>query len=301
MGTLFYLTLYAPSQDQAEQAADAAFHRIAQLENIMSDYQADSELNLLREKPVGQPTPVSEDLFRILDKSLQLARLSEGAFDPTVGPYVRLWRFSRKRKVLPSPAEVERARASVGWRKLSVDATNRSVALLAPGMQLDLGGIAKGFAADEALAVLKRAGIESALVAASGDIVVGAPPPGQPGWRVQIAGVPGQTNSVPPLLLKYAAVSTSGDTEQFIEIDGVRYSHIVSPSTGLGLTEHLQVSVLAPNATTTDGLATAVSVMGRDRGLKLIDSLPDVSALLIIPTNSSWQIQASKQFPTMVK
>lgn len=301
MGTLFRISLYAPSQAQAEDAADAAFHRIDQLEALMSDYRADSELNLLRQDLVGAPVPISSDLFLVLERALQVAQLTDGAFDPTIGPFVRLWRFARKRQALPSPQEVERARAAVGWRKLELDPRATTVTLGAPAMQLDLGGIAKGYAADQALAVLRQKGIRSALVAASGDIVVSEPPPGQTGWRVRIAAFPGQANELAPLILRNAAVSTSGDAEQFIEIGNVRYSHIVSPVTGLGLTERLQVSILGPNATTTDSLATAISVLGRERGLKLVESLPGVEALVFVHEPGADQVYASRGFPPVVK
>ena len=165
-------------------------------------------------------------------------KLSDGAFDVTVGPYVRLWRFARKRKVLPTPAEIATARAAVGWQKLRLDPRARTVTLLVPNMRLDLGSIGKGYAADQALQILKGRGIDRALVAASGDIAVGNPPPGQRGWKVGIARLWWRHQRAPlaPLLLHNAGISTSGDTEQFIEINGVHYSHIVNPATGLGLT-----------------------------------------------------------------
>ncbi|HWH68682.1 MAG TPA: FAD:protein FMN transferase, partial [Candidatus Sulfotelmatobacter sp.] len=223
MGTLFTITLYAPDQAAAEAAADAAFHRVAALEEVMSDYQADSELMRLCDQPANQPVPVSADLFDVLQRSQRISELSGGAFDATIGPYVRLWRFARKRKVLPAPAEMAAARAAVGWQKLRLDAKARTVTLLVPHMRLDLGGIAKGYAADQALLSLKSRGIDRALVAASGDIAVGNPPPGQPGWKVGISAIDDRTNGITrSVLLRNAGISTSGDTEQFIEIGGVR-------------------------------------------------------------------------------
>src|SRR5207248_2156968 len=136
--------------------------------------------------------------------------------------------------------------------------------------------------ADQALKILNGRGIDRALVAASGDIAIGNPPPGQRGWKIGLAAMGTHASeTVRTLVLRNAGVSTSGDTEQFIEIGGIRYSHIVNPATGLGLTERIQVSVIAPNATTTDGLATAVSVLGPKRGLALIDSLPHTAALIL--------------------
>jgi len=184
----------------------------------------------------------------------------------------------------------------VGWQKLRLDAQTRTVTLLVPNMRLDLGGIGKGYAADEALRVLKSRGLDRALVAASGDIAVGNPPPNERGWRVGISGINARTNATRTVLLRNAGISTSGDTEQYIEIDGVRYSHIVNPATGLGLTERIQATVIGPDATTTDSLDTTVSVLGVTRGLALIESLPRTAALIVTKENGREQIFTSRRF-----
>lgn len=297
MGTLMRITLYAPDPGAARAAADAAFQRIDALEDILSDYQADSELNRLRDHPSGTPVPVSAELFDVLQRACEVARLSDGAFDPTIGPFVRLWRFSRKRGVLPTAAEIAAARAAVGWRKLALDPRARTVTLRVPGMRLDLGSIGKGYAADQALRLLKERGINRALVAASGDLAIGDPPPGRRGWRVALSGFAGTTNGLPaPLRLRNAGVSTAGDAEQFIVIDGVRYSHIVDPATGFGLTRRIQTTVIGPDATTSDSLDTAVSLLGVKRGLALVDSWPRAAALILTQENGRTQSVASRRF-----
>jgi len=297
MGSLITITLYAPDPVSAKAAAAAAFKRFDALDDIFSDYQADSELNRLRDDPYGTPVPVSAELFDLLQRAQKISQLSGGAFDVTVGPYVRLWRFARKRKVLPAPAEIEAARAAVGWRKLKLDAKSRTVTLLVPNMRLDLGSIGKGYAADQALQILKRKGIDRALVAASGDIAIGAPPPGQKGWKVGVEVFGGGTNGLPQMLLLHnAAISTSGDTEQYIEINGVRYSHIVNPATGLGLTNRIQATVIGRDATTTDCLDTTVSLLGVTRGLALINSLPLTAALVLTQKDGKIQCFASRRF-----
>jgi len=297
MGTLITITLYAPNPVAAKAAAAAAFQRIDALEDIMSDYQADSELMRLCDQPYGTPVPVSPDLFAVLQRAQRVSELSDGAFDVTVGPYIRLWRFARKRKVLPAPAEIAAARVAVGWRKLRLDPRARTVTLLVPNMRLDVGGIGKGYAADQALRVLKVRGISRALVAASGDIAIGNPPPGKPGWNVGIAHFDGGTNNAArTLLLHNAGISTSGDTEQFIEINGVHYSHIVNPATGLGLTQRIQATIIGPDATTTDSLDTTVSLLGVQRGLALVDALPHTAALIVIKEDGQTRSFASRRF-----
>ena len=297
MGTLITITLYAPDLSAAKAGAEAAFRRIDVLEDIMSDYQADSELMRLCDQPCGKPVPVSADLFDVLQRAQKVSKVSGGAFDVTVGPYVRLWRFARKHKVLPTPAEIATARAAVGWQKLRLDARARTVTLLVPNMRLDLGSIGKGCAADAALRVLTERGIDRALVAASGDIAVGNPPPGKRGWRIGIA-VFGVTTNPPActLLLRNAGISTSGDTEQFIEINGVHYSHIVNPVTGLGLTNRIQATIIGPDATTTDSLDTTVSLLGVKRGLALINSSPRLAALIVTKEDGQTRTFASRRF-----
>jgi thiamine biosynthesis lipoprotein len=295
MGTLFTIIVFADEQSKAEAACHAAFQRVDQLEDVMSDYRADSELMRLCEKPVGQPVPVSADLFEIMQQAQKISELSDGAFDITVGPYVRLWRFARKRKALPTRAELAEASVAVGFRKLRLDPRKRTVTLLMPNMRLDLGGIAKGYAADQALALLKLRGINQALVAASGDIAIGEAPPGKRGWKLGIANLAG-ANVSSNLFLQNCGISTSGDKEQFIEIGGVRYSHVLDPTTGLGLTNRIQGTAIAPTATMTDSLDNTICVLGPARGLALLDSLPGTAGVLVTWQNGFTHAYLSRRF-----
>lgn len=282
MGTMVRLVLYADDAGAAETAAQRVFARVRALNESLSDYRDTSELNQVSRRSGNGAMTVSADLFRVLAAGQRFARASGGAFDVTAGPLSLLWREARRRQALPAPERLAAARAAVGRDKLLLDAARRTVVLTQPGMQLDLGGIAKGFAADEAAAVLRRCGVRSALVAAGGDIVVMAAPPDAPGWRVAVASIEGPGR--PPagfLTLRDAAVSTSGDADQFMVVDGVRYSHIFDPRTGRALTGHRSVTVIARNGTTTDALATAVSVLGGSRGIRLVDEIPGAAALIV--------------------
>jgi thiamine biosynthesis lipoprotein len=282
MGVPFRIVLYATGRPAAERAARAAFARISELNDIMSDYDTDSELNRLsRTAGTGQAVSVSPDLWRVLEQSQALASRSGGAFDVTVGPCVSLWRKARREKKLPRPDLLAKAVAATGWQKLQLDSHSRTAKLLVPEMKLDLGGIAKGYATDQALKTLRRHGITRALVAGGGDMSAGDPPPGKTGWRIEVAPLD-VTNAPPPrfVWLARAGLATSGDVFQRVEMAGVRYSHIVDPKTGVGLTDHSLVTVIAPDCTTADGLATAVSVLGPERGLKLIESTPGAAACI---------------------
>ena len=296
MGTQFRIVLYAPNEAIAKEAAQAAFARVAELDGIMSDYRSTSELMQLCKKAGGGPVPVSGDLFDILARSQQIARLSGGAFDVTVGPVVRLWRRSRRSRRLPDPEELARARRLVGYDKIRLSAKERTVQLTVEGMLLDLGAIAKGYAAEAALEVLRRYGLTRALVAASGDIAAGDPPPGRRGWKVGIAPLdhPGAEPSK-YFLLNHAAVSTAGDTEQYVEIDGKRYSHIVDPHTGMGLTRHSSATVVARDGTTADGLDTAVSVLGAEKGLALVEGIDGAALFYVERTPKGLKTVTSKR------
>jgi thiamine biosynthesis lipoprotein len=203
---------------------------------------------------------------------------------------------------MPDPARLAEARALVGYHKLHLDAAERTVRLDHPGMQLDLGGIAKGYAADRAIELIRLEGIASALVAAGGDVVVSAAPPGSRGWRVAVAPLTKSSAQRPRrLLLNNAAVSTSGDAEQFVEIDGKRYSHIVDPRTGIGLLGRRSVTVIADDGVTADSLATAVCVLGPVKGLKLVDRTPGTTASLVIAEGRRIRRIQSRGFPAARK
>jgi thiamine biosynthesis lipoprotein len=274
MGTLFRIKLCAADEQRAASAFRAAFDRVRDLDAMLSDYKADSELNRISRTAIGHAARVSEDLFRVLAASQSLAEETGGAFDVTLGPVVRLWREARKNNRLPDPAALEEAGTRCGYRKLRLDPASRTVTLDQAGMQLDVGGIAKGYAADSALAVLKQLGIRRALVAASGDLAFGDPPPGQRGWKI------GADSTV--LELRNAAVSTSGDSEQGLDAGGKRYSHIVDPVTRTGLTSGITVTIVAPNGMMADGIATAVSVLGADRGIEFVERKQGVAARIVV-------------------
>ena len=263
MGTLFRVVVYAADEAAARVAIKRAFERAADLDQKLSDYKPDSELNLLCRRAAGKAVVVSDDLLEVVAASLKIARSTNGAFDITLGPLTHQWREARKEGRLPSSSEIAGGRARTSYKKIRLDARGKTITLRQQGMQLDLGGIAKGYAADQMLGVLVAAGFGQSLVAASGDIRAGEAPPGRSGWTIALDG--GEK-----LELVNQAVSTAGAAEQFIEVNGVRYSHILDPRTGIGLTNGLTVSVVARSGLLADGWDTALCVMGeRGRGIFL--------------------------------
>ena len=273
MGSDFVVKFYAPDEAVARRAAAEVFERVDVLNGIFSDYEPESELSRLTGQPAGQPVKTSLELFSILQRGQMLARETDGAFDITIGPYTQLWRESRRQKRLAVAEELQAAGRVAGHKKLQLDPNGPNVTCLVPNMRLDLGGIAKGWAADEALAVLSRHGIHRALCAASGDFAIGGPPPGRDGWPVKIPTLDQQGNLYERTFrLSDCAVSTSGDMFQFVEIGGHRYSHIVDPRTGVGLTNRVMVTVIAVKARETDCQATAISVLGMEKGMQHADN-----------------------------
>ena len=297
MGTLFRLKIYAPSEEQAKQAFAAAFTRVTDLDNTLSDYKPGSELDQISARAAGEWIPVSSDLFRVVQASQKLSAGTGGAFDITIGPLSHLWRQARKDGHPPSAAQIAEAKTKCGYRKLHLDAKTRAIKLDESGMQLDVGAIAKGDAADQALQVLSECGIKSALVAASGDLAFSDAPPGTQGWKIGLDSLDtAESPFTRVLVLTNGAVSTSGATEQHLDSAGVRYSHILNPKTGIGLTQSITANVIARHGIEADGFSTALSVLGVERGLKFIESQPGAYALFVIEANGNRTVRQSRGF-----
>lgn len=280
MGTVFTVRAYpgcgmdlSGTEEACEQALACARH----WEKVMSAMDAESSLASFNDAEAGVEVPVSSELRRAVALSLEYARLTHGSFDPTLGPCVRLWRKSRRRGMLPSHDELERARRASGWRKLSLG--RKGLVKAVEGMRVDLGGMGKGFAVDRMAEVLRGKGVKSFFIDSTSDVLAGAPPPGAEGWKLKVMGEEGKSRT---LLLKHAAVSTSGSIHQFVKIGNVVYSHVLDPSTGLGVTKKRQASVLAPSAALADALATAACVMAEREFRALVAKMPGVSLVNLV-------------------
>jgi FAD:protein FMN transferase len=290
------IVLYADDADRAKAAADAAFAEIAALDAILSDWRDDSEVAQVNAAAGGEPVRVSDALIDVLQRSIEVSRLSDGAFDVTIGPVTQLWRRAREKQQLPAQVEIDKAQALVDWRAIENDECRRTVRLAKPGLRLDFGGIGKGYAADRALVILRERHIPACLVALAGDIALGDPPPEARGWSIAIAD--GLSNTILTLELANCGISTSGDVEQFLDVGGERRSHIVTPHEGLGLPQRIAATVIAPDATAADALATAVCVMGSWRGMAMIEGVREVAARMVTLERDSVRVQSSETFPT---
>lgn len=277
MGVRARVVVYARGWPQAERAMNAAFDTINALDASMSDFRADSEVSRIGAAAGVRGVTVSGDLVRLLIRARRLAALTGGAFDPTVAPASHLWRGARRESRLPDAAAIERVRSLVNWRDLRVDEAASSVMLAREGMGIDLGGIAKGYAARRALDTLRSLGHRSAMVAMDGDVAVGDPPPGSRGWTVEIAPGTGMSRM---LMLVNACVSTSGDEQQHLNAGGTRHSHIVDPRTGRALTNVAWAVVLADHGEDADALASASCVLGPQAAREILAQVPGVGAII---------------------
>ncbi len=255
--------------------ARASYRLIDSLNAIFSDYLEESELNRLnRTAGSGQAVAVSPALYEVLWASKKAAAESRGAYDVTIGPLSKQWRKARREKSFPALKEIAAAKEKTGIRYLTIDTANKTVALQKKGMQLDLGGIAKGHVAQQVIDFLKASGVRSALADAGGDLACSGPPPGKSGWTVGINLPESSTELLAEtILLSNSAVATSGDLYQYIEHDGKRYSHILDPQTGYGVRFQRNVTVIAADGATADWLATACSILSIKECKKLVKRL----------------------------
>lgn len=280
MGTIVSVTVFSPDGEASARAIEAAFDEIARVEALTTRYSPESEIsriNSLEGERAGA-IPVNPEVVRVVRTSLAISELSGGAFDVTVAPLVDLWQFEED-GVIPSQEAIEAVLPLIDYTRVHADAHGASLTLPS-GIRVDLDAIAKGYAVDRAVAVLEEQGVESAIVDAGGDVgLLGAPPRAE-GWRVGVKH-PRSGGLLGVLTLDGGAVATSGDYQRYTTVEGRRFHHILDPSTGYPASGVVSVTVSAETAVDADGLATAVFVMGSERGMGLVEKLPGVEAVIV--------------------
>ena len=284
MGTFAHIVAVAADSSTATKCVEDAIEQIELVDNLMSDYEDDSELSAVNRRAYKTAVKLSGPLFEVLQKSMTFSRETNGAFDVTVGPLVDLFRSAEKNRAAPSEQEIAQARLKVGFEKLKLDEQNRTARFAVEGMRLDLGGIAKGYAVDKAVEAMQKGGAIGGMVDVGGDIrCFGAPPRGKNKWLIGLQDPTDAKGGKTLLVLKLtnAAIATSGDYRRFTLIDGKKYSHIIDTATGYSSEGLASVTIIAERAIDADALATAVSVMGAEKGLALIETIPAAEAILI--------------------
>ncbi|MHC4356612.1 MAG: FAD:protein FMN transferase [Planctomycetota bacterium] len=288
MGTFAQVVVIAESQDAGLKCIRAAMAEIHRVDDLMSDYKSDSDIGRVNEKASEIPVPVSESTFEVLRRSVEFSKLTDGAFDVTVGPLMDLFRQAKEKGIAATPEQIAEAKLKVGFEKLKLDSKNRTVQFAVEAMRLDLGGIAKGYAIDKAIEAVRRSGALGGMVDIGGDIrCFGSPPEGRENWLIAVQDPNpdvqniGGSGLLLTLKVTDVAVTTSGDYQQYVMIEGKRRSHIMNRQTGKSAEGLSSVTIIADNATDADALATSVTVMGAEKGLALIEKRPGTEAILI--------------------
>jgi len=296
MGTFAHLKSIAKDEDTAKKCVEDAFAELKKVDELMSDYKSESQISRVNRDAFEKAVKVDESTIHVLQKSVEFSRLSGGAFDITIAPLAEFWRSAAESNSVPTEQELADARSKVGYEKLILDANEMTVRFAVAGMKLDLGGIAKGYAIDRAVGAMQAGGAAGGMVDVGGDIrCFGLPPKGKKTWRIGLQN-PAETDSdeetlagaaeqvLMVLKLTDAAIATSGGYRRFFLIEGKKYSHIINPYTATSTDALSSVTIISKNALDADALATSVSVMGPERGLVLIEKIPDTEAILITPS-----------------
>ena len=290
MACAYTIVAYGGDRDALRAVADTAFDEVDRIDRLMSHYKPESPLSRLSREAAGGPVAVEPELFAFIAESLRYSRESGGAFDITVGPLMKAWGFFRGGGRVPTEAELGAARARVGYRHVVLDPAHRTIRFDTPGVDLDLGGIAKGYAVDRAVARLREAGVAAALVSAGGSTIyaLGAPP-GETAWTVEILDPLDAETVALRVPLRDRALSVSGSAEKWFEKDGVRYAHVMDPRTGRPVQGVLGVAVLAATGTAGDALDDAFFVQGVAGSRAYLRRLPGTEAVLFLPgAASAW-------------
>jgi thiamine biosynthesis lipoprotein len=291
MGTSFEVYLYAPNRERASELFEAAFDEIERVEAALSNYRSSSELSRINASAADAPVVTDPEVFALLERAFVYSGESDGAFDVTVGKLMKAWGFFRDAGHYPSGEELDRAREQTGWQRVRLDKRTRSVLFLAPGIELDLGGIGKGYALDCVARVLREAGVKAALISSGSSSIyaIGAPP-GKTGWPVRVSDPLDRTRTLSTILLNDQSLSTSGNYEKFFQLNGRTYCHIMDPRTGRPVEGTLQTSVIASEATDSDALSTAAFVMGPERAARLLNNIAGTAAIFVTDRNGMERI-----------
>jgi FAD:protein FMN transferase len=279
MGTLVTITVVASNKDESNRAIQAGFNEIKRLEQVLSTWRSDSELSHVNAAAGRQPVTVSRETVELVGRSIEMAQLTNGGFNITVGPAMDAWSFT-ERQHIPTGEELQQLKPLVDWTSIQLNREAHTIYLPREGMRIDVGGIGKGYAADRAVEEMKRAGAKGGVVALSGDIKTFGLLPDRNGFPVGIRH-PREEGVLMMIDLKDEAISTAGDYERFFERDGVRYHHILDPQTLRPARACQSVTVIAKEGTVADGLDTGIFVLGPELGMALVERLPDVEAVII--------------------
>ena len=297
MGSRFEITAVHADAKKGQAAIDAAYAEIERIEAIISEWRPSSTVSEINRKAGVAPVEVPQELFNLIRRSIRVSELTGGAFDITFNTVGKLWNFKSHTSPIPADEAIKDALVDIGYKRIVLDSSKRTVFLDRKGTQIGFGAIGKGYAANRAVALLKDLGVTGGVVNAGGDLVIfGSQEDGRP-WRIGIANPLDREKVFAWLDTTEQAVVTSGDYEHYIEVDGKRYSHILDPRTGYPAKELRSVTIVCPDGELADALATGVTVLGLKDGLELVNSLRGVEAMVV---DSKGTIHFSKGLEAML-
>lgn len=281
MGSRFEITVVANDSTQARRFINLAVNEINRIEKLISSWDINSQTSAINRNAGIKPVKVDEELFNLIERSITISKISDGAFDISYASMDNIWKFDGSMKEMPSPELITRAHAKVGYNNIELDKENGTVFLKLVGMKIGFGAIGKGYAADKAKALLIEKGAPAGIINASGDMNTWGKQANGQEWKVAITNPMDKSKAFALLPISEGAVVTSGDYEKQVSFNGASYSHIIDPRTGYPTKGIISATVFAPKAELADALATAIFVMGTEAGLNLINQLPKIECVII--------------------
>lgn len=285
MGSPFAITVVHPDAKKAWEAIEKAEKEIERIEALISSWRPTSQTSQINKHAGLKAVKVSEELFQLIYRAKKVSQLSQGAFDISYASMDRIWKFDGSMTKMPSPEAVARSVEKIGYEEIELMEAEKEVFLQRKGMKIGFGAMGKGYAANRAKAILQENGIHSGMVNAGGDLIAWGKEENGNAWRIAIADPTKQKTVLAWLELSDQAIVTSGDYERFVEIEGKRYAHIIDPRTGYPVQGIKSVSIICPDAELADALATSVFVMGKEKGLALVEKLQGIECLIITDEN----------------
>ncbi len=281
MGSQFKITLVDVDSISVEKNINKAIDEMVRIENLISDWKPTSQVSQVNQNAGIQPIKVDREVFELTKRAIYFSEITDGAFDISFAAMDKIWKFDGLMNEIPSQEVIQKAIEKIGYQNIILDEKNSTIFLKKEGMKIGFGSIGKGYAADKAKEVMQNSGIKAGIIDASGDMTTWGTQPNKKPWKIGITNPFKRHETADILSMKNGAVTTSGDYEKFILIDNVRYSHIINPKTGMPSTGLTGVTVIGPNAEMCNGFSTSIIVLGKEKGLALINQQQDYAALLI--------------------
>lgn len=298
MGSKFKITLVDKDAISVEKNIDKTIGEIVRIENLISDWKPASQVSQVNQNAGIKPIKVDQEVIELTKRAIQFSEITDGAFDISFAAMDKIWKFDGSMEQLPSQSEIQKAIAKIGYQNILINEENSTIFLKLPGMKIGFGSIGKGYGAQKAKEFIQDLGINAGIIDASGDMTIWGSQPDNSPWKIGVVNPFKRYKTADILAIKNGAVTTSGDYEKFILIDGKRYSHIINPKTGMPSTGLTSVTVIGPNAETTNGFSTSIMVLGQKKGLEIMNKYPDYACLLI---TDSGKIIRSKNYKKVRK